>query len=123
MILDASPIVAVLKLEPTTPAVEAAIKAATSPLLISAVTVTEIILAALKIGMSATQTRVRLEMLGVEIVSVDEAQAITSAEARHRYPISFGDGFVYALAKTRNLPILTLDAEFSRTDAEIVPLA
>jgi len=122
MILDASPIVAVLKWESNGPSVEATIEEASSPLLMSSVTLTEIALAALKGGIALATARKLLEDLQVEIVSVDESQAILSAEARHRFPISFGDGFVYALAKVRDLPILTLDAEFAKTDATLVPL-
>lgn len=53
---------------------------------------------------------------GIRNVPTDESLAIETVEARHR----FGDAFVYA--KARGLPILTLDAEFAKTDAALVPL-
>ncbi len=122
MVLDASAIVALFRSEPTAASVESAIQQVSSPLFMSSVTLTEVALAGLKIGTPATKTAAEIEALSVEIVSVDESMAIASAEARHRFPISFGDSFVYALAKARNLPILTLDAEFAKTDAALIPL-
>ena len=60
--------------------------------------------------------------MDIEIVPVDATLAVAASVARVTYPIRFGDGFVYALAKARDLPILTLDAEFAKTDAKLVPL-
>lgn len=121
MVVDASALVAVFKTEPMASQVEEAIRKA--PLLVMAsVTLTEMLLAGLKAGTSNADTLVLVRRFDIEIVPVDESLAIQAAEARHRYPIRFGDAFVYALAKKRSLPILTLDAEFAKTDAALVPL-
>ncbi len=113
MVVDASALVAVFKREPRAPAIRTALAGA-SVLFMSSVTLTEILLIALKDG--------RVAELDIEIVPVDETLAVVAAEARHRFPIRFGDGFVYALARARGLPVLTLDAEFRKTDAQMVPL-
>jgi ribonuclease VapC len=60
----------------------------------------------------------------IEIVPVDVAQAAMAHEAfiaygrgnRHPANLNFGDLFSYALAKTRNLPLLYKGADFSETD-------
>ena len=122
MVVDASVAVAVLKGEATAPRINRALASASS-LTIASVTVTETILVALKAGRAISDVFALFSALGVEIVPVDKAQAVSAAEARHRYPIRFGDAFVYALAQARGLPVLTLDAEFAKTDADLVPLA
>ena len=121
MVVDASALVAVFKVESKATQVEEAIRKAPT-LAMASVTLTEVLLAGLKIGLSSADTTALVRAFGIEIIPVNESFAIASAEARHRYPIRFGDAFVYALAKARNLPILTLDAEFAKTDAALVPL-
>ena len=65
-----------------------------------------------------------LDSLQVEIALVDATLAYAAADAKVRYPIlNLGDCFCYALAKQRNLPILTLDSDFAKTDAALVSLA
>lgn len=121
MVVDASALVAVFKVEPTATQVENAIRKAQS-LVMASVTLTEVLLAGLKAGIANPDTLALVRGFDIQIVPVDEALAVVSAEARHRFPIRFGDAFVYALAKARSLPILTLDAEFAKTDATLVPL-
>ncbi|RYG45808.1 PIN domain-containing protein [bacterium] len=60
-----------------------------------------------------------LTEFAIEIVPVDLSQAWLAAEARSRFPINFGDCFVYALAMVRDEEILTMDSEFSKTDARL----
>lgn len=122
MVVDASAVVALFKEESTASLVEAILNQA-GELFMPTVTLTEVALAGLEAGKSAATTAIKVRALGIEIVSVDEALAVASAEARRKYPIPFGDAFVYALSKARNLPVFTLDAEFAKTDAALVPLA
>lgn len=122
MVVDASALLAVVKAEPQGRSALAQMQAA-SELLMASVNWTEVLLIVLRIGGSASVVSELVQELGIEIVSVDRALSESAAAARHRYPIRFGDAFVYALAKERNLPILTLDAEFAKTDADLVPLA
>ena len=122
MIVDASALVAVFLLEPRAEALKAIIKGADS-LVMSDVTLAECcIVLGRRAGLAPVDARTRIQALAIELVSLDATQAVTAAEARLKFPIRFGDAFVYALAKERNLPILTLDAEFAKTDAALVPL-
>ena len=121
MIVDACAIIAVFKLEARAPEIKA-ILAAAPILLMSSVTLTECCLVlAREAGMSSDETRAAIENARIEIVGVDAEQAVLAAEGRRRYPIRFGDAFVYALSKARSLPVLTLDAEFRKTDVLLVP--
>jgi ribonuclease VapC len=69
----------------------------------------------------ATYARVLEDILGlVRIVAPTLSQAELAAEARLRFPLNLGDCFAYALAKSVNEPILTLDADFRKTDARVL---
>ena len=122
MIVDASAVVAIFKTEPKANQIEEVLENA-STLIMASVTLTETVLAGLKIGVSAADLAGRIRAFGIEVVPVDESLTLGAAEARHRYPIRFGDGFVYGLAKARRLLILTLDTEFAKTDADLAPLS
>ena len=64
--------------------------------------------------------------LSLDIVAVDAEQSRTGYEAFRRYGrgsshparLNFGDCFSYALAKTRNLPLLFKGDDFIHTDIE-----
>ena len=61
---------------------------------------------------------------GIEIVPIDAAMADNAVDARYRYGkgtghranLNFGDCFSYALAKSRNLPLLFKGDDFIHTD-------
>ncbi|KQW56620.1 ribonuclease, partial [Ensifer sp. Root1252] len=62
---------------------------------------------------------------GVEVVAVDAEQIAIARRAwrsfgkgRHPASLNFGDCFSYALAKSRNEPLLFKGDDFSRTDIE-----
>jgi ribonuclease VapC len=65
-----------------------------------------------------------LEHSEIVIAPIDEAQARAALDARIRYGRGFGhparlnysDCFAYALAKTRNLPLLYKGDDFTHTD-------
>ncbi len=65
-----------------------------------------------------------LRRTAVTIAPIDEAQARVALEARIRYGRGFGhraglnysDCFAYALAKTRDLPLLFVGDDFTHTD-------
>ena len=121
MILDASPIIAYYRSEATALAIERLLTE-TSPLAMSVVNLVEVMIV-LQRDAPAVAPRVPAELAAfdVELVSPDLATALLAAEARGRFSINFGDTFCYALAKIRGEPILTLDADFTRTDAALVP--
>lgn len=117
--MDACAAVAYFKNEPTASAIERALMASDA-LLMSSVTLTECGLVLSRGGaMTPVEAREEIEAARIQIIPVDTSQAVVAAEARRRYPIRFDDAFVYALAKERGLPVLTLDAEFMKTDAAL----
>jgi ribonuclease VapC len=68
-----------------------------------------------------------LRHAGIALAAIDEAQARIALDARIRFGRGFGhparlnysDSFAYALAKTRDLPLLFVGDDFNHTD--IVP--
>ena len=56
----------------------------------------------------------------IEFVAPDVRQALLAASARLRFPFNFGDCFAYALAKSRDLPLLTLDRDFRAADIAVL---
>ena len=66
---------------------------------------------------------------GIELVTCDANQAYVARSAfrvygkgQHPAKLNFGDCFSYALAKTRNEPLLYKGQDFSQTDIESVSL-
>jgi ribonuclease VapC len=66
---------------------------------------------------------------GIEVVGVDQDQAETARAAwrrfgkgRHPAGLNYGDCFAYALAKSRQLPLLFRGDDFSQTDIDCVPV-
>jgi ribonuclease VapC len=64
-----------------------------------------------------------LQDLGIRIEPVTEGHAAAARRAyqdfgrgRHPAGLNFGDCFAYALAKTRNEPLLFVGSDFSQTD-------
>jgi ribonuclease VapC len=57
---------------------------------------------------------------GIEFVPPSPEQSVMAAGARHKFPINLGDCFAYALAAWMNLPLLTLDRDFLKTDAKVI---
>jgi len=57
---------------------------------------------------------------GIRFVAPTVAQARIAAAARHRFPLNLGDCFAYALAQAERVSVLTLDADFARTDIPVV---
>ena len=66
------------------------------------------------------QLEARVLGSGIRFVAPTVEQARVAAEARVRLPLNLGDCFAYALAVTEGCPILTLDADFRRTEHAVV---
>jgi ribonuclease VapC len=127
MVVDTSAIIAILLAEPEMN-IFAEILAANPPLAISAVTFheTSVVMAG-----KAKKAGVRLfdDFIGdlaVEVSPVRIEDAIAAREAYFKYGkgyhaagLNLADCFAYALAKTRNEPLLFKGDDFSKTD--IVP--
>lgn len=124
MVIDTSAIIAVLLDEPIAFQVAAAINAAALRLLSAA----NLFEASLVIeGRSGALGGRELDLLiyrtGIEIVATDRDQAEVAREAwrrfgkgRHPAGLNYGDCFAYALAKSRQLPLLFIGRDFAQTD-------
>ena len=128
MFVDSSAIVAILTAEEDADALADRIEAADAPVT-SAIAIFE---AALGIARKRYATveetrddvRTFLEAAGIEVVSIGgtEAEAALLAFSRygkgrgHPAQLNMGDCFAYAVAKTRNLPLLYKGNDFSQTD-------
>lgn len=122
MIVDTSALLAVLFAEAHAPAI-AAVLGVTQPLVMSTVNLCEVlVLAADRKAVSVAEVTELLMPFAIDYVAPDTLTTAVAATARLRLPLNFGDCFAYALAKTRNEPLLTLDSDFARTDAALVPL-
>ena len=91
-------------------------------LLISAATLVEVRIVALKQGIAA-EVEEFLQSLDLEVVPVDEAFAGLAASGYakwgkgfHRARLNYGDSFSYALAKMYDCPLLYVGDDFARTD-------
>jgi ribonuclease VapC len=127
MVIDTSAIIAILLVEPEMN-IFVEILAANPPLAISAATFHE---ASVVMAGKAKKAGVRLfddfiRNLAIEVVPVRIEDAIAAREAYFKYGrgyhaagLNLADCFAYALAKSRNEPLLFKGGDFSKTD--IVP--
>ena len=118
MILDTSAVLAWLADEPSAEWVDAQLRSTqATELRMSWVNVAELCMVSARIRTHATEAILRfLGEFGVERLAPDEAVVALAVEARSRFRINFGDCFAYAHAKLLDEPLLTLDADFLRTD-------
>ena len=66
------------------------------------------------------EIRAMIESSSIRLVPPTAEQAEVAATARLAYPLNLGDCFAYALAKTEDTPLLTLDRDFLKTDVPVV---
>lgn len=120
MVIDSSAILAVYFQEPTALWVSQQIDAA-DRVLMSTINLAESLMRIRdKQPAKADELERQLFASRTEFVPPDVAQAIIAARARLQYPLNLGDCFAYALAKTQNLPLLTLDRDFRATDIPLL---
>lgn len=127
IVVDTSVLIAVLKDEPDAPHLIRRMAAAPQRY-ISAGSILECgIVVGARYGDEGLQAMRELcENLSLDIVPVDADQSRTGYEVFRRYGrgsehpagLNFGDCFAYALAKTRNLPLLFKGDDFIHTDIE-----
>ena len=123
MVADTSALIAILIGEPEGPLFTDLIERH-RPVLVSAATATELLVVALGKGETIYQDAIAmLDDPMIEIVELDYQQVLAAGEANRRYGkgrhsagLNFGDTFAYALASTRNLPLLFKGNDFARTD-------
>jgi len=119
--IDSSALLAVLLSEPEAAACEECLIAETS-LLISAATLTEVMIVADRRGV-APALEVMLQALAPTVVPVTPSLARLAADAyrlwgrgNHAAALNFGDTFSYALAKQQGCPLLYVGDDFALTD-------
>lgn len=127
MILDSSPVIAILRAEPDAPQFAEAIKSAAIRR-ISAVNYME---AAIVIdsGRDPTASRrfddfFRVSQISIETVTHRQAEIARQAyrdygKGRHKARLNLGDCFAYALAKEMDEPLLYKGNDFKHTDIEV----
>lgn len=120
MVIDSSAILAVYFEEPTALWVSRQIDTA-ERVLMSTVNLGESLMR-IRDKHPATADELERKLLAgrTEFIPPDTTQAIIAARARFQFPLNLGDCFAYALAKTRNLPLLTLDRDFRATDISVI---
>ncbi|MBA3742315.1 type II toxin-antitoxin system VapC family toxin [Sporichthya sp.] len=130
-VVDTSAAMAVLIGERTAPAIRAHLDT-TARCYISAGTLQELgIVLESRIGAVAPAKIERfLRDSGTEVVPVDQTlvdRAVAGwrqfGKGRHPAALNYGDCFAYALASTRNLPVLCTGDDFAHTDITVVPLS
>jgi ribonuclease VapC len=124
MVIDPSAILAIL-LEEADASVYASAMADSPTCLISAASLVEASLIALRLRapdpIAALDTLI--DALAIEVIPVDRDQAMLAREAfrrfgkgRHKAALNFGDCFSYALAKHTGQPLLFKGDDFRQTD-------
>ncbi len=103
-----------------------AILANTGARLISAGTMTELLVVATGRRYLAP-LRTLLDSMPMDVVPVDQSQAeaagagfVRWGKGQHKAALNFGDCFAYALAKSRDLPLLYVGGDFAQTDVRSV---
>jgi ribonuclease VapC len=130
MVIDTSAVVAMLLGEPPALRIAEALRAATPRLFSAASLVEASIVIERRKGIEAgRELDFALLRSRIEIVPVDHDQAEIAriawrrfGKSRHPAALNFGDCFAYALAKSRDLPLLFVGTDFSQTDIAGVPL-
>lgn len=117
VVLDASGLIALLLDEPAADWVIAQLATEATRRRMSWINVTEVALAAERKAIGGAATAISaLEQLRIEFLQPDRDIAVLVAEARQKFPLNYGDCFAYAHAKLLGEPLLTLDADFLKTD-------
>jgi ribonuclease VapC len=124
MVIDTSAFVVIIAREPEKEAMVNAIEIDASRFVSTATILEASVILLKRYGPDAVDDfDVLLARLNVQTIEFDEDQAHIAREAyarfgkgRHVAALNFGDCFVYALAKSRNEPLLFKGNDFSETD-------
>ena len=130
MVIDTSAIIAVLLNESTAMRIAQAIEAG-SPRLLSVANLleTSIVIESRKGEAGSRELDLFVYRASIEPIAVDPDQMEIArlawrrfGKGRHPAGLNYGDCFAYALAKSRDLPLLFQGDDFSQTDIAGVPL-
>ena len=117
MIVDSSPLLAILFEEPTAPWAEAQLTANAGKLSMSTVNLTEVLIRLRdRRPDNFAQLESQIMNSGIQFVAPDVEQACLAAEARLKFPLNLGDCFAYALAAEQGDGLLFKGDDFPRTD-------
>jgi ribonuclease VapC len=127
VVVDTSAVIAIMKAEPEAGAV-ADIIATAGAAIVSMATLFEMHCVTIRSqgGIEPSEMQMLLDKLELTPVPFDELQLNAARDAyarygrgsRHAADLNMGDCFSYALAKTRNLPLLFKGDDFIHTDVE-----
>ena len=123
--VDTSALIAVIRAEPEASKILDVLGRAEERLL-SAATLLEASIVTSGKGSEAERLRTLVQRAGLEVVPFSAGEASVGAEAFRKFgkgsghpaTLNFGDCFAYALAKTRNLPLLFKGDDFIHTDIQ-----
>ena len=123
IVVDTSAVMAVLLEEETSPGIKACL--VNNELCMSAGTYSELLIVASAQGL-LDEVNELIPAIGVEIVTLDGASAravqkafVNLGKGGHPASLNFGDCFAYALAKEKDIPLLFVGNDFSKTDVDI----
>lgn len=121
MVIDTSALLAVFFSEKDGPWVQEQLKKNRTELRMSTVNLTETFIL-VRERQSQMFESIRKEILesSIRFVAPTIRQAELAAQARLQFPLNLGDCFAYALARDENCPLLTIDPDFKKTDAEVL---
>lgn len=128
MIIDSSAIVAILTDEPEGPRLTQVLGAATAPVTSAATLLESHIVMRGRYGEAGVAKVDRLlDNVGARVIAVDERHARIASDAHRLYGrgsghparLNFGDCFSYALAISRDEPLLFTGDDFVHTDVRV----
>jgi ribonuclease VapC len=121
--VDTSVIVAIIFEEPESPIFEHILDATAAVMSVVSYVETHMVIAGRRLNPDFKDIEELFQMLGIEIEPVTPEQGALAIEAflqygkgRHPSRLNLSDCFAYALAKSRNLPLLFKGDDFSKTD-------
>ena len=120
MVIDTSALLSILFNEESSTKILGVIERSTSELFMSTVNLAEtLILVQDRQPKAYERIRVTLKDIAIGWIAPDFEQAEIASIARMKYPLNLGDCFAYALAKSKNDSLLTLDKDFKKTGLRI----
>jgi len=128
MVIDTSAVIAILQDEPEHRRFVEALDAAASRLMSVATHVETSMVVEARRGADGLRILDRfVERIGIELVPVDVSQGRAARDAfgrygkgRHPARLNYGDCFSYALARTKDEPLLCKGDDFTHTDLVLV---
>lgn len=70
-------------------------------------------------GKKAEEILLLIKQLPIKIINIDFDMTISASKFKAKHPIAYADCFAAALAKSKEIPLVTGDPEFRRLEDEI----